>query len=267
MPLFLRSRLDSGILSLFGGDLLLMAVFGGLFTTLLNTLGTIPILFVKNPESKITDFGLAFAAGVMLTASFTSLIIPGIEQGGVLPVLVGIILGAVTLSAMDAFIPHMHFIKGVEGRASRLQAIWLFVFAITIHNMPEGLAVGVGIGSGDIAAGIALMLAIGLQNIPEGLSVGFALTATKKYSRLQAFLAGNISGIVELPLAVVGAAAVLTAHQILPYAMGFAAGAMIFVVSDEIIPELHRLGKERKLTYGLLAGLMVMLFLDTFLKA
>ncbi len=252
---------------MFGGNLLLLAFFGGLFTTLMNMAGTFPILFVKKTESRITDFGLSFAAGVMLAASFTSLIMPGIEQGGVLPVLVGILIGAVVLSLMDKFIPHMHLIKGVEGKASRLQAIWLFVFAITIHNMPEGLAVGVGIGSGDIAAGIALMIAIGLQNIPEGLSVGFALTATKKYSRSQAFLAGNLSGVVELPLAVLGAAAVISAHQILPYAMGFAAGAMIFVVSDEIIPELHRLGKEKKLTYSLLAGLMIMLFLDTALKA
>ena len=247
--------------------MLILALLGGLFTSLLNLIGVLPIFFIREGSARrIPDYGLAFAAGVMLAASFTSLIIPAMDRGGVLPTLFGILLGAVAVSLMDKLIPHMHFIKGVEGRSSRLRAIWLFILAITIHNVPEGLAVGVGLGSGQLAAGIALMIAIGMQNIPEGLSVGLSLIATKEYGKSKAFLAATLSGVVELPLAVVGAAAVIAIHQILPYAMGFAAGAMIFVVSDEIIPEIHRLGKERMMTYSLIIGLMVMLLLDTMLK-
>ena len=251
-----------------GGDLVLLAFFGGLITSLLNMVGCIPVLFLRGSAEKFTDLGLGFASGVMLAASFTSLILPGIESGGVFPVLVGILLGALTVSYMDKLIPHMHFIKiGVEGRRSRLKAVWLFVLAITIHNMPEGLAVGVGFGSGKLASAMALMIAIGLQNIPEGLSVGLSLASSKEYTRSKSFLIAALSGIVELPLAVLGAAAVIAVHQVLPYAMGFAAGAMIFVVSDEIIPEVHRLGKERAITFSLIIGLMLMLFLDVVLKA
>jgi len=246
---------------------MLLAFFGGLITSILNMVGCIPIFFLKGSTEKVTDLGLGFASGVMLAASFTSLILPGIESGGVLPVLVGILLGALAVSYMDKLIPHMHFIRiGVEGRRSRLRAVWLFVLAITIHNMPEGLA-GVGFGSGNLASAMALMIAIGLQNIPEGLSVGLSLASSKEYTRAKSFLIAALSGIVELPLAVLGAAAVIAAHRVLPYAMGFAAGAMIFVVSDEIIPEVHRLGKERAITFSLIIGLMLMLFLDVALKA
>ncbi len=259
--------LEQLLQSVSGGSLLLLAALGGLFTSLLNMLGAIPVLFLKRPFGRTSDLGLSFAAGVMIAASFTSLIIPGIELGGVFPVLFGVMLGAAMISLMDRLIPHMHAIIGVEGLSSRLKAIWLFILAITIHNMPEGLAVGVGMGSGDIAAGIALMIAIGLQNIPEGLSVGLSLISTGSYSRLKAYLASTVSGLVELPLAVIGAAAVILVHPIIPYAMGFAAGAMIFVVSDEIIPEVNRLGREKLTTYSLIAGLIVMLLLDTILKA
>ena len=202
----------------------------------------------------------------MLAASFTSLIIPGINLGGIFPVLIGVGLGAILVSLMDKLIPHMHMIIGVEGISSRLRAIWLFILAITIHNMPEGLAVGVGLGSGDLPSGIALMIAIALQNIPEGLSVGLSLIATGSYSRWRAYLASSLSGFVELPLAILGALAVIWIRKLIPYAMGFAAGAMIFVVSDEIIPEVHRLGKEKAITYSLIAGLLVMLLLDSTLS-
>lgn len=250
-----------------GGNLLLMAALGGLFTSLLNMLGATPVLFLKRSVARLSDLGLGFAAGVMIAASFTSLIIPGIELGGVLPVLFGIVLGSAVISLMDKLIPHMHAIIGTEGLSSRLRAIWLFILAITIHNMPEGLAVGVSIGSGDLAAGLALMIAIGLQNIPEGLSVGFSLISAGSYSRVKAYFGSIVSGFVELPLAVIGAAAVILIHPIIPYAMGFAAGAMIFVVSDEIIPEVHRLGREKSVTYSLMMGLLVMLLLDTLISA
>jgi len=255
------------LLSISGGNLLILACLGGLLTSLLNAIGSLPVLVIKKPIGRLTDLGLGFASGVMLAASFTSLIIPGIEHGGILQVLLGIIAGTAAVSLMDKFIPHMHVIKGFEGASSKLRAIWLFTLAITIHNVPEGLAVGVGLGSGELAAGLGLMIAIGLQNVPEGLSVGLSLIATEKYSRWRAYLIAALSGIVELPLAVLGGATVIAAHQVLPYAMGFAAGAMVFVVSDEIIPEVHRLGREKVISYSLIIGLMLMLFLDTALKA
>jgi ZIP family zinc transporter len=160
----------------------------------------------------------------------------------------------------------MHLIIGREGvSSSRIRGIWLFVMAITIHNMPEGLAVGVGFASGDIATATVLMLAIGLQNVPEGLSVGFSLLATRSYSRRYAYLVSVASGFVEPPLALLGALAASVSRSMLPYAMGFAAGAMLFVISDEIIPESHRAGHERFASYGLIAGLVVILALDLML--
>ncbi|MCS7125745.1 MAG: ZIP family metal transporter [Aigarchaeota archaeon] len=248
------------------GDIVSMGLLGGIIAALLNLAGATPVLFTRSYHKSFLNVGLGFAAGVMLAASFTSLIFPGIEYGGVLPVMVGIVLGAFAISLIDRLVPHLHFIKGREGPLSmRLKAIWLFVIAITIHNMPEGLTVGVGFGSGDIISGITLMFAIGFQNIPEGLSVGFSLISTGDYSRRRAFLVSMLSGFVEPPLAFLGAYLTHVFKQILPYFMGFAAGAMLFVVSDEIIPETHREGKERISTYGLITGLIIMLLLDVLL--
>jgi ZIP family zinc transporter len=251
-----------------GGDPAILGALAGLFTSIMNLLGAVPILFLRRSFRRISDLGLGFASGVMLAASFTSLILPGIELGGIMPVLLGVILGAAVISLMDKLIPHMHAVMGIERGSSRLKAVWLFILAITIHNMPEGLAVGVSMGSGDTAAGLALAIAIGIQNMPEGLSVGLSLISTEeKYSKPRAYLISTASGFVELPLAIIGAVAVTIIHQVAPYAMGFAAGAMLFVVSDEIIPELHRLGKERSITYSLIAGLVVMLYLDVLFSA
>lgn len=248
--------------SISGGDFIILAALAGLFTSAMNLVGALPILFLKTSFRRVSDLGLGFASGVMIAASFTSLLLPAIELGGILPALLGVVLGAITISLMDRLIPHMHAIMGIEGGSSKLKAVWLLVLAITIHNMPEGLAVGVGIGSGDIAAGLALAIAIGIQNMPEGLSVGLSLISAEKYGRAKAYLISTASGFVELPMAVIGAIAVTIIHQIVPYAMSFAAGAMLFVVSDEIIPELHRLGKERTITYSIMAGLITMLWLD-----
>ncbi len=258
--------LEQLLLSIADHNLLLLGLLGGCITALLNALGAIPVLFFKKLPERVSDIGLGFAAGVMLAASFTSLIVPGIEKGGINPVIVGIILGSITVNLADMFIPHMHRIIGKEGiSSSRLRGIWLFVLAITLHNMPEGLAVGVGFGSGNINDAVVLMIAIGLQNIPEGLSVGFSILAEGSKGRLYAFLIAIISGLVEPPLSLLGAATVVVAHQILPYAMGFAAGAMIFVISDEIIPETNRIGHERYATYGLIAGFIIMLYMDVAL--
>jgi ZIP family zinc transporter len=251
---------------LLANNLLLISLIGGCVCALFNLLGATPVLLFKRAPERVVNIGLGFSAGIMLGASFTSLIIPGTEAGGPVPVLLGIVLGAALVTLADQLLPHMHLIIGKEGaNSSRIRGIWLFVIAITIHNMPEGLAVGVGFASGDIGAATVLMLAIGLQNIPEGLSVGFSLLATRSYCRRLAYLASVASGFVEPPLALLGALAASVSKSMLPYAMGFAAGAMLFVISDEIIPESHRAGHERLASYGLMAGLVLILALDLML--
>ncbi len=257
------SWLEQALLSVMGPNPVLQALGGGLIIAAMNMIGALFLLVWRRPSRRFLDGALGFAAGVMLTTSFTSLILPGIQYGGVVPVLVGIPLGAFVLDRADHWILHIHPARGPEGpRTKRLRAVWLFILAITLHNMPEGLAVGVGFGSGDLANAVTLMLAIGIQNIPEGLAVAISAQHAGMGSFFYASLVGIRSGLVEIPLALVGAWAVQVAQPILPYAMGFAAGAMLFVISDEIIPETHRSGRERLATFGILAGVVVMLYLD-----
>ena len=146
-----------------------------------------------------------------------------------------------------------------------MRAVWLFILAITLHNMPEGLAVGVRFGAGKPAEAVSLMLAIGLQNLPEGLAVAVSSLGAGMGAYFYASVVGIRAGLVEIPLAVVGAWAVSLARPLLPYAMGFAAGAMLYVISDEIVPETHRQGHERAATWGLILGALLMLFLDVTL--
>lgn len=249
--------------SLAGSNPVVQGLLGGIIITLMNMAGALLVLIWQRPSVKFLDAALGFAAGVMLAASFTSLILPGIEYGGVVPVLVGMALGAVFLDWSDRVIPHLHVIKGSEGpHTARVRSIWLFILAITLHNMPEGLAVGVGFGAGDIPNAVKLMLAIGIQNIPEGLSVAISALSVGMGTYFYASVAGIRAGLVEIPLALFGALAVQVAQPILPYAMGFAAGAMLWVISDEIVPETHRNGHERLATFGIIIGVIVMLFLD-----
>jgi ZIP family zinc transporter len=226
-------------------------------------IGALLVLFFTKVSQKLMDAMLGFAAGIMLAASFTSLILPGIEIGGVLPVLAGVLIGAFIMDLGDHLIPHMHFIKGKEGiKSERLKAVWLFIIAITLHNMPEGLAVGVGFGSGKLKEAIVLMMAIGIQNIPEGFSVAISSMSAGFGKRFYAAVVGIRAGLVEIPLAILGAWLVSVMKAVLPYAMGFAAGAMLYVISDEIVPETHRKGHERLATFGTILGVVVMLYLD-----
>ena len=264
----------------FGTNPVIHGLVGGLVIAGMNLLGASLVLVWRDPSERALDTMLGFAAGVMLAAAFTSLIIPGIEtysNGNPIPVLVGIVLGALFLDRSDALVPHAHYLlsgrrrrdtnapdSDLEGTISdeRVAGVVLFILAITLHNMPEGLAVGVGFGSGDIGGAIALMLAIGIQNIPEGLAVSIAAINAGLDRRMYAAFAGVRSGVVEIPLAVLGAYAVQTVSALLPYAMGFAAGAMLFVIMDEIVPETHTGGHERVATLGTIAGAIVMLYLD-----
>jgi len=268
---------------LVGTSPVMQALVGGLIIATMNLLGASLVLVWRNPSERALDGMLGFAAGVMLAAAFTSLIIPGIEQysgGNPLPTLFGVALGALFLDRADALVPHAHYLLTGERRTDaadpaetlpvtdeRLAGVVLFILAITLHNMPEGLAVGVGFGAaaGDpaqLGSALSLMFAIGLQNIPEGLAVSVAAINAGLDRRLYAAVAGVRAGVVEIPLAVLGAVAVATIEPLLPYAMGFAAGAMLFVISDEIIPETHRSGHERVATLGLMVGVVVMLYLD-----
>ncbi|RLM64112.1 ZIP family metal transporter [Halorubrum sp. Atlit-26R] len=264
------------------------AFVGGVVIALLNLAGASLVLVWRNPSERALNGMLGFAAGVMLAAAFTSLIIPGIEEysgGNPIPTLIGVGIGALFLDRADALIPHAHFLLSGSRRTDaanpgetlpvsdeRLTGVVLFVLAITLHNMPEGLAVGVGFGAaaGDpaqLGSALSLMLAIGIQNVPEGLAVSVAAINAGLDRRTYAAFAGIRAGVVEIPLAVLGAVAVAAVAPLLPYAMGFAAGAMLFVISDEIIPETHRSGYERVSTLGLMTGVIVMLYLDISLAA
>jgi ZIP family zinc transporter len=259
------------------------ALAGGVIIALMNLFGASLVLVWRDPSERALNGMLGFAAGVMLAAAFTSLIIPGIEEysgGNPVPTLIGVGLGALFLDRADALVPHAHYLLTGNRRTDaadpgetlpvtdeRLAGVVLFILAITLHNMPEGLAVGVGFGAAaedpaQLGSALSLMLAIGLQNVPEGLAVSVAAINAGLDRRLYAAVAGIRAGIVEIPLAVLGAVAVATVEPLLPYAMGFAAGAMLFVISDEIIPETHRSGHERVASLGLMAGVVVMLYLD-----
>lgn len=235
-------------------------------------LGAVPILFARRISDRLQASMLGFGGGVMLAAAGFSLLLPALDAGigltgsraaAAAMVVAGLAAGGLVLAAMDRALPHEHFVKGAEGAPRQdIARIWLFVIAIALHNLPEGLAVGVGYGQPDGAKADTLALAIGVQNMPEGLVVAAALLAAG-YSRAAALLVALATGFVEPIGGLLGAAALALSSAVLPFALAFAGGAMLWVVSHEIIPESHRNGHERVATGGLLAGFAVMLLLDT----
>ncbi len=238
-------------------------ILASLVAGLATGVGALPILLFKDVSDKVLDVMLGFAAGVMLAASSFSLLIPALELSNVWIVTIGFSLGASIIHLIDKYIPHTHMWKGSEGPDSKLSGLMLMVIAITIHNFPEGLAVGVSFGGGDISRGILVAIAIGLQNMPEGLAVAFPLVR-EGYSRRRSLWVATLTGLVEPVGGLIGVALVSIAEPILPWGLAFAAGAMIFVVSDEIIPESHRKGFEREATFGLIVGFVVMMVLDNY---
>ncbi|MEY8838093.1 ZIP family metal transporter, partial [Cribrihabitans sp. XS_ASV171] len=220
------------------------------------------------------DMSLGFAAGVMLAASFFSLIIPALDaaepqyQNSAAPaaiVCISILLGMGAVAWMNEHLPHEHFKTGREGpEAASLRRVWLFIIAITIHNFPEGLAVGVGFGAHGFSGGMPLALGIGLQNAPEGLAVAVALLG-EGYDRRRAWVIAAMTGLVEPVGGLLGAGIITLSQPLLPWGLAFAAGAMLYVISHEIIPETHRSGHQNKATLGLAVGLVLMLFLDVWL--
>ncbi len=265
---------------LLGFNPVLLALIATLFTWLVTALGAAMVFFFKTIHKKILNSMLGFAAGVMIAASFWSLLKPAIamaEENGTLPwlpALVGFLSGGAFLLAVDKLLPHLHMGLArdkAEGIKTNWQRSILLVLAITLHNIPEGLAVGVAFGAlannpdtGLLAGAIALALGIGLQNFPEGAAVSIPLRR-EGLSRWKAFNYGQLSGFVEPIAGVLGAYLVLTVTPLLPYALSFAAGAMIFVVVEELIPE-SQTGHETDLsTIGAMFGFAVMMFLDVAL--
>ncbi len=244
-------------------DIVIMGVIASLLAGAATGLGAIPVLIGGKPSRRTLDIMLGFAAGVMLAASAFSLLVPALEHplGGVWVVALGFALGGFFVHVADKFIPHEHFETGHEGPPSTMSRIWLFVIAITIHNFPEGLAVGVAFGAEDMGTGIAIAIAIGLQNIPEGLAVAAPLVR-EGYSKWKAGGIALLTGLVEPIGGLLGVSVVTFAQFLLPYGLAFAAGAMIFVVSDEIVPESHSGGFARIATIGLMAGFILMMVLD-----
>ncbi|MBL7224187.1 MAG: ZIP family metal transporter [Candidatus Brocadiae bacterium] len=258
------------------------ALCGGLFTWALTAAGALPVLFAKRVNRKMFDGMLGFAAGVMMAASYWSLLAPAIEMAGNmgslpwLPAVVGFVAGAVVLRLVDFILPHLHpgladHPEKAEGVSTSWRRSTLLILAITLHNFPEGLAVGVafgatayGIEGASIGAAIALTVGIGIQNFPEGLAVAMPLRR-EGLSRGRCLWYGQLSGVVEPVAAVIGAGLVILMRPILPYALAFAAGAMIFVVVEELIPEAQREGNEDIATMGVIAGFTVMMFLDVAL--
>ncbi len=235
------------------------------------TLFGVAIGFIfKNLSHKFSDIVLSFAAGVMLSAAVIGLVLPSLEYGGKWGILItvgGIFAGALCLNLIDRLVPHLHKLAGAEPEAhgsSKLGKVLLFVTAIAIHNLPEGIAAGVGFGSENDAQALVIAGGIALQNIPEGMViVGPMLAAGVKPRR--AFLLAALTGVVEIIGTLLGYLAVSVATAILPFALAFAGGTMLYVVSDEMIPETHAHGHQRGATYALLVGFCLMLVTDLLL--
>jgi ZIP family zinc transporter len=243
-------------------ELIFLGSVASLVAGLATGAGALPVLFAKKVSNRLLDIMLGFSAGVMLAATSFSLIVPAIDLGGPWIVVVGIVVGALALHLIDRFVPHFHPALGLEGPPSKLSRVWLFVLAIAIHNFPEGLAVGVSFGVGNITTALIVAMAIGLQNMPEGLAVAIPLRR-EGYSRRKSLWYATLTGLIEPGGGLLGVALVSLFHPILPWALAFAAGAMLFVVSDEIIPESHRKGFEREATFGLIIGFVIMMLLDS----
>ncbi len=253
------------------------ALIGGTVAALATALGTLPLVFSQTLSDRTQDTLFGFGAGVMLAACSFSLIIPGLHAARDLELMGGgpagaagvvglsILLGALCLMALDRVLPHEHFIKGREGAtAQKLRRTWLFVIAIALHNLPEGLAIGVAHGGANAIQASALSMGIAIQDVPEGLVVATALLAAG-YRKALAIGIGAASGLIEPIGAVFGASVVGHSAALLPWGLGFAAGAMLFVISHEIIPESHRKGHESHATAGLMLGFVLMMSLDTAL--
>jgi ZIP family zinc transporter len=274
--LYLASATDMALVRTAGAyPAILIALVATLGTAAATGAGALPVLITRSVSLKAQNAMLGFSAGIMLAASFFSLLLPALEKasamtgselGGGLVASAGLALGVALMLAMDRWLPHEHGVQGHHGPpAERVSRVWLFVIAITLHNLPEGLAVGVAFGAGDATNALPLAIGIAIQNMPEGLAVALALL-TLNFSPGRAALLAFASGLVEPVGGVLGAGVVAVMQPLLPLGLAFAAGAMLFVISHEIIPETHHhKGHETTATVGLMVGFVVMMLFDTIL--
>ena len=228
----------------------------------------------RNLSHKFSDIILSFAAGVMLAAAVLGLVIPSLEYGSeygtpmaLIMTVAGIAVGAICLNAVDKIVPHLHRLAGVETEEHKngsLSKVLLFVMAIAIHNLPEGIAAGVGFGSGNVSQAMVIAGGIALQNIPEGMVIIAPMLAAG-VSKKRTLIIAALTGVVEVVGTLIGYLAVSVSTAILPFALAFAGGTMLYVISDEMIPETHAHGEERGATYALLAGFCLMLCMDYLL--
>lgn len=228
----------------------------------------IGFIFQRVPH-KFNDAILGFAGGIMLAAAIIGLIIPSLEEGNIWITAIGIVSGAIFLNFADKMTPHLHRITGMDQEAhsdaqSSINKVMLFVMAIAIHNLPEGIAAGVGFGSENIGNAITVAVGIALQNIPEGMVLVSPLIMSG-VSKWRVFLIASFTGVIEIIGTLIGFTAVSVATAILPFALAFAGGTMIYVVSDEMIPETHSHGYERMATYSLIFGFITMLIMDFYI--
>ncbi|MEM4717394.1 MAG: ZIP family metal transporter [Desulfurococcaceae archaeon] len=240
------------------------ALITGGFCFAFTIMGSIPILLDRTSKNNLYTYGMGFSAGVMLAASFISLLLPSMEQGGLVPAVSGLLLGFVTIYFVNNLVPHEHLLKGYEGGEifrRKLKTAWLIALAMIIHNIPEGFAVG-ALTYYSFVDGLLLAVAIGLQNIPEGMAVALPFKAIG-VGMVQAIKLVLISAIIEPLAALLAVVFSMISTGIIPYTLSFAAGAMIYVVSHEVIPETHSERREIKATIGLIIGVAVIAILDT----
>lgn len=270
--LFLLSQIVVfGSLYVIFDEIVVIGFLASILAGLATGVGALPALFFKDISPRLFNSMLGAAAGVMLAATAFSLLVPGMDFGeqiwpgkGLLIVSAGMMLGAMFLHFADKKLPHLHFDSVADESLDSLQKISLFIIAITIHNFPEGMSVGVSFGSGDMKNGVVLSIAIALQNLPEGLAVALPLVGLG-YNKWKAVGIATLTGLVEPVGGLLGITMVTVFSSILPIAMGFAAGAMLFVISEEIIPETHSNGRSRSATFSLMIGFIIMMMLDKML--
>jgi ZIP family zinc transporter len=242
-------------------NIILIGTLASLIAATGTILGAALVFPLKNVSEKLLDAAMGFSAGVMIAVTFFGLIAPAIEIGGVWRAAFGIVIGTIFLIAIEKAIPHIHRISGITNPSTHLKKIWLLILAITIHNFPEGISVGVGFAGGDMHHGTYLATGIGIQNIVEGLIV--ALPLIRMNERIfKAFLVASCTCIVEPIGGFLGISAVTIAKFLTPYGLAFAAGAMLFVTCEEVIPESHTRGNARIATIGVIAGFILMMLLE-----
>ena len=238
----------------------LRAFATGLIPAMLTTLGCLPILAGAGLSEKWRDAGMGFAAGVMLVASFTSLLLPAVDMGGPYLATASFLAGAALIKALDVALPHTHWVKGREGPRSRARNSVLIALAMIIHNVPEGMAVGAA-ATYDAREGLLLAVAIGLQDVPEGLAVALPLAASSGVA--VGFAVGALSGLAEAAAAIIPPILIEYVSIALPAMLALAAGAMVYVVAHEITPDIYGHEHDEPSTFGFFAGFVAMLLLDT----